>query len=79
MEKETHYDRILRHLKDFGSITSWEAIEEYGCTRLSAIIYMLRQVGYIITSETISRKNRYGKTVHFAKYILVGEDEFFYE
>lgn len=70
MEKETHYDRILRHLKDYGSITSWEAIEEYGCTRLSAVIYMLRQVGYIITSETISRKNRYGKTVFFAKYIL---------
>lgn len=70
MEKETHYDRVLRHLKDYGSITSWEAIEEYGCTRLSAVIYMLRQVGYIITSETISKKNRYGKTVHFAKYTL---------
>lgn len=25
-------DRILRHLQDYGSITSWEAIQEYGCT-----------------------------------------------
>ena len=73
MEKETHYDRILRHLKDYGSITSWEAFEEYGCTRLSAIIFVLRKVGYIINSEKIGRKNRYGKMVYFAKYTLVEE------
>ena len=34
---------VLKHLEDFGSITSWEAIKEYGATRLSAIIYNLRR------------------------------------
>ena len=73
MEKETHYDRILRHLKDYGSITSWEAFMEYGNTRLSATIFLLRKDGYDIKSEKVSVKNRYGKVVYFAKYTLRGE------
>lgn len=72
MEKETHYDRILRHLKDYGSITSWESFEEYGNTRLSATIFLLRKDGYDIVSEKVGRKNRYGKVVYFAKYTLRG-------
>lgn len=40
MKKEnTQKSMILKHLKDVGNITSWEAIKEYGATRLSAIIY----------------------------------------
>ena len=34
---------ILRHLRDYGTITSWEAIQEYGCTRLSHYIYLLKR------------------------------------
>lgn len=29
-------ERVLRHIKKFDSITSWEAFEDYGITRLSA-------------------------------------------
>ena len=70
----TQEERVLRHLQDFGSITSWEAITEYGITRISARIYTLRQQGYNIESETINAKNRYGESTHFAKYILKGEN-----
>ena len=41
-------DRILNHLEKYGSITSWEAIKEYGCTRLSQYIYLLRNEGYLV-------------------------------
>lgn len=68
---ETHYDRVLKHLKDFGSITSLEAFQDYGITRLSAIIYNLRKDGRIIHSQNVSCVNRYGKTVYFAKYCLL--------
>ena len=44
-------ERILNHLKDFGSITSWEAIKDYGCTRLSHYIWLLRKE-YNITNYT---------------------------
>ena len=70
MNKETHYDRILRHLRDYGKITSYEAFEDYGNTRLSATIFLLRKDGYKITSNKVGRKNRYGKVVYFAEYRL---------
>lgn len=65
-------DRILRHLKDYGSITSWTAIMEYGCTRLSQYIYLLKKDGYKFEEETIKANNRYGEATHYKKYILVG-------
>lgn len=70
---ETHYDRVLNHLTRFGCITSLEAFRDYGITRLSAIIYNLRKDGYIIDSQQVSCKNRYNKTVYFAKYCLMEE------
>lgn len=70
MEKETHYDRVLKHLRERKSITSLEAFREYGITRLSAIIFNLRKDGYTISSNKVGRKNRYGTMVYFAKYVL---------
>ena len=62
--------RVLKHLQEYGSITSWEAIEEYGATRLSAIIYNLRKKGFKIKTDFVSKKNRHGDVVVFGKYIL---------
>lgn len=71
MKKTTMYDRILRHLQDCGSITSLEAIQEYGCTRLSHYIWLMRRKNNIdVKDETISTKNRYGEKVSFKKYFL---------
>ena len=71
MKKITMYDRILRHLQDYGSITSLEAIQEYGCTRLSHYIWLMRRKNNIdVKDETISTKNRYGEKVPFKKYFL---------
>lgn len=67
----TMKERILRHLIDYGTITSWEAIQEYGCTRLGHYIYLLRRIeNYNITDEVIKSKNRYGEHTHFKKYHL---------
>ena len=72
-KRVTHYDRILNHLRFKGSITSLQAFREYGITRLSAVIFDLRQNGYNITSTNVGRLNRYGDKVYFAKYTLVEE------
>ena len=62
---------VQLHLIEKGSITSWEAIKEYGATRLSAIIYTLRhKKGMDIVSETIEFTDRFGNKAHYAKYIL---------
>ena len=72
-KKLTHYDRILRHLKEFGEIDSWTSIIDYGCTRLSHYIYVLRKEGYNIQGETMTGKNRFGESTHFTRYVLKGE------
>lgn len=48
MAKMTQCDRILRHMKDYGSIDPMEAIRDYGCMRLSARISDLKDRGYKI-------------------------------
>ena len=63
-------ERILRHLEDYGTITSWEAIQEYGCTRLSHYIYLLRKDGHHITGKDEPFTNRYGEKSSFTRYRL---------
>ena len=63
-------ERILRHLMDFVTITSWEAIKEYNCTRLSHYIYLLKKDGYTITGVTEPFTNKYGEKSHFTRYHL---------
>ena len=67
---------VLMHLEEFGSITSWEAIKEYGATRLSAIIYNLRhRYSLNIISEAVEFTDRYGHKSSFAKYVLKKENK----
>lgn len=66
---------ILNHLLEYGNITSWEAIQQYGVTRLSAIIFNLRhKYGMDIISEDVEFIDRYGRKASFAKYILKKEN-----
>ena len=59
-------NQILNHLKKHKFITSWEAIQEYRITRLSARIYELREKGFNIMTKNITEN---GKT--FAEYTLI--------
>ena len=53
---------ILNYLRENGKITSLEAYNQLGATRLSAVIYALKRKGYKITSKNIVVTTRYGKT-----------------
>ena len=68
--KTTQCDRVLRHLRDYGTITTLEAITEYGILRLASRITDLKRRGYAISSETKMGKNRYGESVHYKVYML---------
>ena len=71
MKTLTQNQRIIRHLKDKGSITALEAMKEYGIMRLSSRVCELKNQGYLIRSEFISSKNRYNESVSFSKYSLI--------
>ena len=66
----TQCDRILRHFKDYGSITSLEAMQEYGIMRLASRISDLKRLGYVISVTTENGKNRYGEKTSYARYSL---------
>lgn len=70
MAKLTQCDRIIRHLKDHGSITSLEAMSEYGIMRLASRITDLKGMGYPILSERVTGKNRYNETTSYSIYRL---------
>tara|TARA_R100000697_G_scaffold43588_1_gene56721 strand:- start:221 stop:436 length:216 start_codon:yes stop_codon:yes gene_type:complete len=57
---------ILDHLKKHKFITSWEAIQEYRITRLSARIYELREKGHNIITKNVSENGK-----RFAEYSLI--------
>jgi len=62
-------EKVLEHLQKFGSITSLEAIDLYGATRLSAIIYNLRKQ-FNINGEDMVCTDRYGNEARYTKYVL---------
>jgi hypothetical protein len=70
MNPKNQKQAVLNHLKEFQTITSLEAISEYGATRLSGIIFTLRKEGYNIQSLPFIKRNRFGNTVTLAKYYL---------
>ena len=73
--KITQCERILRHLRDHGSITAAEAISEYGIYRLASRITDLKRKGYAFVKEQQTGKNRYGEPTHFVVYRLAEEKE----
>lgn len=70
MAKKSQIRDIITHLRKYKSITSMEAIRKYGATRLSGIIFILRDKGFGIETEMVQGKNRYGHVTNYAVYHL---------
>lgn len=67
---DTQRDRILRYMRDNGSITPLEAYREFGIMRLASRISELKKMGYPVEKSMVAIKNRYGEKVQFAEYRL---------
>ena len=70
----TQRERVIKYLKDFGSITRAEGFTELGIVELPARICELESMGYKFERETVFSKNRYGEPIHFTKYSLISGD-----
>jgi hypothetical protein len=75
MTKRSQITDIIAHLRKYKSITSNEAIKRYGATRLSGIIFILREKGFGIETEMTQGKNRYGHISNYAIYHLIKDIE----
>ena len=65
---------VKQHLRGGKTITSLEAINLYSATRLSAIIFTLRQSGLDIATLPITITDRFGNPTTYAKYKLLDLD-----
>lgn len=68
-------ERVLKYIKDFGSITPLEAFRDLGYTRLSAAIFDIRKDGHRIRRTMKTGRNRYGQSVSYASYSLAGDGD----
>lgn len=71
-DRMTKTKQVKDHLINHGSITSWEAIQKFNSTRLSAIIFNLKKRGMDIETESVTQKDSNGNTCTFAKYVYKG-------
>lgn len=68
--KTNQRQRILEYIREFGSITSWEAYKDLGITQLGARIFELKREGYEFMTKTEYGTNRYGEKVDYTRYYL---------
>lgn len=67
-KQNTKYKQVLKHLIENGTIDSWTAINLYGATRLSDIIFRLRNRGYDIVSIHNTAYDRNKELCNFTTY-----------
>ena len=53
VKKMSQTDLILDYLLNGGKLTALEALDKFGCFRLGARIWDIRNMGYIVDKQTI--------------------------
>ena len=59
--RPTQCDLIIQYIKDFVSITTWQAMIDLGVARLASRIFDLKEKGYEFEKTRVYTKNRYGE------------------
>lgn len=72
---ESLQKQVLKHLEKVGKISTWEAIEKFHCTRLSAVIFELRKKGHNITTTDVYYQTKDGKLKKYGLYRLEKGDK----
>ena len=66
---------VLDYIEEFGSITPIDAFRDLGITRLSAIVFNLKEEGHDIDKVIETGKNRFSNRTRYARYSFgKGED-----
>lgn len=69
----TQRQKIIRYIRENGSITSWEAYIYLGVTQFATRVKELKEEGYLFKTEWEIKKNRDGKITRFKRYYLWNE------
>ena len=69
----TQTEKVIEYMRDFGSITTFQAFNDLGITRLASRICDIEKSGVKVERQTEIATNRYGEKVHYTKYSLGGK------
>jgi len=73
MKKSNQKERVLGYVRTHGSITSLEAINTYGITRLASTIQQMEKVGHQFEHEhQVKVQNRFGEDSRVTRYHYKG-------
>lgn len=67
---QSQCEMMLNHMREHGSITSREAMYDYGIGRASGRVFDLRKRGYDVETTMETGLNRYGIPTRYARYTL---------
>lgn len=65
-------ERIISYMREFNSITTYNAFIDLGCSRLSEYIRQIR-LTHKVNDEWVYTINRYGEKVKYKRYWLEEE------
>ena len=73
-QKNTYTYQVMQWLNSGRSLTSWQARDEFGCTRLAVVISSLRHDYFMpIVTDDVRVQNRNKRWVTIARYRLKEE------
>lgn len=64
----TQFADILAVLESGESLTSNDALQRFGCSRLAAVVHRLRRMGWAIQSRRVTVQCRGGRVARVARY-----------
>lgn len=68
MARKTQKERVIDYMVRFGSITTFDAFQDLGISKVTTRISELRRDGYDIIGEWETRINRYGEKKRIMRY-----------
>ena len=70
--RRSQRSEVLGYIMNHDYITSEEAFEMFGVTRISSVISDLRDKGYKIDTVMVEHVNRYGNSGRYGRYYYKG-------
>lgn len=71
MARQNQRKRIIDYIRQYGSITTYNAFKDLGIACLPKRISELKEEGYVFNIVVETSKNRYGEPVNYNRYSLV--------
>ena len=72
MARDNQRKRIIEYIKQYGSITTYDAFKDLGIACLPKRISELKEEGYVFRIVAEANKNRFGEPVNYNRYFLAG-------